>query len=492
MPYAVIEIPDFRLQAVLRTTAKEAFEPAALVDPAEARPVVLELNELAQAAGVQRGMAPPQAFARCRELALKARSPEAEHAAAAALRECAFAFSPRVEATAAGVCTLDLQGFRDLDYDRLGEKILVRLRQLGFAGRVGIAEQPGLALHAARSARPFRRVTDSLEFLAALPVESLEPPPEDLEILKRWGIHTVGAFTALGREALAERLGPAALEWYERALAIEPRPLRLAAPPESFEEGYYFDHEVHATPPVLARVRQFLEQITARLDLLDLAAGELVLRLRFTNGTESVRPFRIPAPTRDLETLFRVVHTHLEHLRTDHAVTAVWLTARACRPWNEQLGLFESSVRDPQRFAETVARLTALLGADRVGTPVPASTRRPDALRLEAAGPAGATNEPEPAGAPSPLPEPAYGPCLRRFRPPRSASVVVRARRPERFEAGAIREPVARAHGPWLSSGEWWDRRAWDREEWDVEAGDGTVYRLFRENDQWFVEGVYD
>jgi hypothetical protein len=32
----------------------------------------------------------------------------------------------------------------------------------------------------------------------------------------------------------------------------------------------------------------------------------------------------------------------------------------------------------------------------------------------------------------------------------------------------------------------------WSREEWDIQTKDGGLYRLFRDNAGWFVEGAYD
>jgi hypothetical protein len=47
------------------------------------------------------------------------------------------------------------------------------------------------------------------------------------------------------------------------------------------------------------------------------------------------------------------------------------------------------------------------------------------------------------------------------------------------------------AEGPWRSSGHWWDPTSWSREEWDVRMRD-NLYRLYREREEWFVEGIYD
>src|SRR5690606_13072103 len=90
--------------------------------------------------------------------------------------------------------------------------------------------------------------------------------------------------------------------------------------------------------------------------------------------------FRIPSPTGKIQTLFRMLQTHLETLRTDSPIGAVRLTATPCNPVTHQFGLFETALRDPNRFAETLARVTALCGPDRAGSPVIEPTHRADAF----------------------------------------------------------------------------------------------------------------
>jgi len=46
--------------------------------------------------------------------------------------------------------------------------------------------------------------------------------------------------------------------------------------------------------------------------------------------------------------------------------------------------------------------------------------------------------------------------------------------------------------GPWRLSGDWWGEDSWQREEWDVALSDGAVYRVYREKDEWLIEGIYD
>src|SRR2546430_16251783 len=130
-------------------------------------------------------------------------------------------------------------------------------------------------------------------------------------------------------------------------------------------------------------LRRFLEQLAVRLSTIYLVAKELTLRITFTNKQRYERVFKIPQPTNDVDLLFRMLHTHLENFKSEHPIVAVALTAAPNKPASQQFGLFETTLRNPNQLSETLARLTALLGADRVGTPVLEETHRPDAFRME-------------------------------------------------------------------------------------------------------------
>jgi len=513
--FAVIYIPDFSLQAALRHEPELATRPVALVDESLPKPAIIQLTQAARATGVCAGLTSTQAMARCREIIIKPHSAIQETAATDTILQCGYLFSPYVETTAPGICTLDLRGQSSAGDEQFGQQIITLLQQFHLKAQIGVAATPSVALHAARRASPFLRVDNPAGFLNELPIESLAPSPELLNILHRWGIHDIGAFLALGKDALAERLGSESLQLFERASTTQARPLKLTNPPQIFEETYEFENEIESLEPLLFILHRFLEQLALRLTVSSFAAEQIFLRLTLSENSKYERAFKIPAPTTDENVLFRVLFTHLEDLRTEHPIKALYLRAQPCRPASEQFGLFDCILRDPNHFYETVGRLIALLGPDCVGIPAVQWTWRPDAFQMQPVDShfdtppgfgvrqsSGALSRIKPCrkrqrtgalqDASALFDCPFLGLTLRRFRPPLPAHVEINNQQPSALRSPLFHGRIQRATGPWRSSGQWWDKQRWQRDEWDVQTANGQLFRLFNEHDGWFIEGVYD
>jgi protein ImuB len=305
-----------------------------------------------------------------------------------------------------------------------------------------------------------------------------------LAILRRWGIDTLGQFAALEKEAVGSRLGQVGLQLWERAKGKTTRLLKLVSLPETFEEAFEFENEIETSEPLLFMLRRFLQQFSVRLGALHLVVSELQLQITFSDKTAYRHQFKIPEPTNNVEVLFRMLHTHLENFTSASAILAVALKAEATKPSFEQFHLFETALRDPARLTETLARLTGLLGAERVGTPVLEETHRPDAFRME---PFSWQLSETTAEAP---PLPAF--ALRRFRSPMPASMLLVKNRPAHFRSTKIQGDVRDEKGPYTASGNWWDEKAWDRAEWDLELENGGLCQCHASGGKWELDGIYD
>ena len=304
-----------------------------------------------------------------------------------------------------------------------------------------------------------------------------------LTILHKWGIHTVGQLAALDKQQLGARLGPEVIQMWERANGQSNRVLKLIRPPESFEESFEFENEIETVEPLLFMLRRFLDQLAIRLSGIYLVAKELTLRITFTDKQIYERIFKIPQPTNNVDLLFRMLHTHLENFKSEYPIVSVALNAQPIKPAKEQFGLFETTLRNPHQLSETLARLTALLGADRVGTPVLEETHRPDAFRIEPFAWHGLPAHP--IGR-MPMPRPA----LRRFRPPAATSMFVSEQR--HLQSETIRGQVVDQRGPYLISGNWWDEKSWTRAEWDLQLEAGELILAHESQGTWKLDGVYD
>ncbi|MBI4623682.1 MAG: hypothetical protein HY736_10770, partial [Verrucomicrobia bacterium] len=154
--FAVLHIADFALHAVLRTEPVLGGRPAALLDGARKKALVLAATAGARAAGVEPGMTAPQALARCATLMIRTPQPAAETEARAALLAVGFTLSPSIEDTAPGICTIDLKGVDTKKLAPAAHAAVTGLVQLGLPATAGIAPTPLLALYAARIAPPNR------------------------------------------------------------------------------------------------------------------------------------------------------------------------------------------------------------------------------------------------------------------------------------------------------------------------------------------------
>src|SRR2546421_10756166 len=304
-----------------------------------------------------------------------------------------------------------------------------------------------------------------------------------LGILRRWGIESLGQFAALEKEAVAARLGPIGVELWERATGKTTRLLKLIPVRESFEEGFEFENEIETSEPLLFMLRRFLQQFSVRLNALHLVASELRLEIIFSDKSRYEHRFKIPEPTDNVETLFRMLHTHLENFTSKSPIIAVGLKAETTKPSFEQFHLFETALRDPARLTETLARLTGLLGSERVGTPVLEETHRADACRMEPFSWQLAETKTDEL---PPLPATA----LRRFRAALPASVLLAKNQPVHFRSAKVEGAVHAGKGPFLVSGNWWDENAWNRAEWDVELENGAVCQCHATGGQWALDGI--
>jgi nucleotidyltransferase/DNA polymerase involved in DNA repair len=169
--FATIYLPNFYLQAAMRHQPKLRAQPVALLEEQEKKPVIIQLNELAEQAGIRKGMTPSQALARYLQVTIKARARTQEKSIQEMLLHYAFTLSPFVEATKPGICTIQFTDNRNLSAKV--SRVIEQLAECEIIAQAGIALTPDTSLLIAHLARPVLEINDTKEFLAPLPIETL-------------------------------------------------------------------------------------------------------------------------------------------------------------------------------------------------------------------------------------------------------------------------------------------------------------------------------
>ena len=507
---ACLHLPLFPLAARLRSEPELLREALAVMEGNGNAARVVAATRLARAAGVRPGLTLPQARALCPKLVARPRDADCERAAQEALLEVAEAFSPRVEDAGEGIAYLDADGI-ERHYPgpcpelEMGRALMNAAEEAGLPARVGIASSKLAARVASGLPDPPVIVSPGEEaaFLAPLPLQRLTPEVDLAETLERWGVRSVGDFAKLPPSRVASRLGRIGRELHSTARGVDLRPLIPREPPPAFHEGMSLEWPLVALEPFLFVGRAALDRLCQRLESRGFACLRLELEMRLEPDGFQSRSIDLPAPTRDVKTLLTLVRLELEARPPGAPVAGFTFVAHPDRPREAQLSLYGPAALSPDKLATTLARLFALLGPDRVGSPRPVDGHRPEGFALV---------EFSPPPPPEVRRQPRAGRGLlavRALRPPveievltaggegdaEAAPVEVRALTNEETAGRPrVEGAVKVASGPWGLEEDWWTEDPARRDYWDIEIAGRGLYRIFRERATgvWYADGVYD
>jgi protein ImuB len=453
-------------------------------------------------------------------------------------------FSPRVETHDDRTVTLDISGLGSLigEPRAIGEELRRTAADAGLRVHIAVAATTTAAVVLAHARAGLTVVPRGGEAaaLAPLPLRILTilgygllavdqgTPPKapgrapDVEQLARWGLRTLGDLGALPSAELSARLGRAGIRLQRWARGEEMRPLVPAVVEEPFDAALDLEWPIANLEPLSFVLSRLLDPLCDRLERGD--RGAVVLRLTLTLVTRErhERVIELPAPMRDARVLRTLALLDLESNPPPAAVDRVAVAVDATEGRVLQFGLFARAL-PADTLATLVARLGALMGSDRIGSPALVDTYRPGAFTMT-------KFHPQPFDAPAAAAESRIAnqgrsaSVLRRFRSPIPARVAVEQGRPVRVATdrrGIAGGRVERCEGPWRSSGNWWspstldagrwtmddgrstmddrrwtmdDRRSWNCDEWEVWLSDGATYRISQAHDAgaWFVNGLLD
>ncbi|MDE2978216.1 MAG: DNA polymerase Y family protein [Acidobacteriota bacterium] len=532
----------FPLAAYLRGAPELAGEAVVVHEGPSAR--IVAASRLARRAGVRAGLTVAQARNIESGLVSRARDPEREHTAQEVLLEIAGAFSPRIEDGGEGMVYLDIRGISQTnagngasgrgqdrgavnpllplrvgdDEHSLGQSMMRDMDAAGLPGRVGIAGSKLAARAAAALPRSPNVVAPRGEarFLAPLPLKSLferggsgsgnaasdSDDQEILHTLKLWGLRTVGDLAGLPAGEVHGRLGERGAALHAAARGVDPEPLTPLPPAPTFRESQTFEWPIDNLEPFLFVARGAVERLVVRLDARGMGCKRLELSLRIEPEGLHELAIELPAPTREARTLLSLIRLHLEEAPPRAPITGMQITAHPDVPRQAQLSLLGPAALSPDRLAAVTARLLALLGPNRIGSPRTRNGHLPERFRL-------ADYDPPPPPRIRLEPRPGRGMlAVRTLRPPVEVEVLTAASEaptpcpaprqinplPTEERHVRIEGAVRTAAGPWEIEEGWWREAPALRDYWDVELRSGAVCRIYRDrtSERWFADGVYD
>ena len=417
-------------------------------------------------------------------------------------------FSPRLERYGDDTIVLDAAGLGRLlgDAPGIAGELARTAADRGLKVQIALAPTQTAARLLAAAANagdaPVVVTMDVAAGLAPLPLAhlgGLDPLPTGphmkfLDVLRRWGLRTIGELAGLPADEIVARFGAPGLLMHRRALGLDPRPLIPDPGVPRFVESMELEWPLEALEPLSFVLARLLDPLALALERADKGAAAIRLDLRLVTRAVHTRMLQLPAAMRDARVLRTLLLLDLESHPPPAGIDVVTIEVDPAPGRIVQFSLLERATPSPETVATLTARLGALVGDDRCGSPVLLDSHRPDAFELQRFGdlrrPAKDYGGPAVALA--------KAGSLRRFRPPVTIRVVVDRGRPVQIPIDRKGMPggrVEQSAGPWRSSGAWWDVKGqWDRDEWDVEFADGSVCRVFQVRDTgvWFMEGVLD
>jgi protein ImuB len=493
--YACVHVFEFPVQSLLRLRPDLKGQPVVVLDGRAPQEFVCSMNQQAERRGAMLGMTRLEAES-IAGLRVLPRSYASEARARGVLLERAAMFSPRIEETSLGtacVFTLDIAGTTRLFGPpvHLAERLRTALLQADFRAAIAVSENFDTARLKAATTRGIAVVPrgEEAQRLASLPITILALEEEPLETFTMWGIRTLGELAMLPTIELVSRMGQDACGWQLLARGKAEHVFQPIEQEFSLEEYCEFDIPVDQADSLLFLGARMIDCLVLRAQSHALALASLSVEMRLEGGGSHTGTIRPALPTADRRFLLKLLQLEIAAHPPSAAVVALCLRAEAGKSSKVQLGLFTPQIPEPSRLDVTLARLKAIVGDDRVGSPVLEDSHRPGSFHMEGFALSGRR-------AVHVAPQPRI--ALRRVRPPTLVRVTFEAARPVIFSDGKSRYVVETTYGPWRTAGCWWTTDPWDTEEWDVLASrnDGTsvaclLVRDGRRN-EWRLEALYD
>ena len=400
--------PDWPVTAAARAARIPPHQPAAVFVAGR----VLACSAVARAQGVRRGLRRREAQARCPDLAVLTPDPDRDARAFEPVVAAVEELAPGVEILRPGLVALPARG----PAGWFGGELAAAERLVDqVAARTGAEVQAGFADGLFAAVLAARRAVavapgDTPAFLAALGVEELDREPDIdrsalVDLLRRLGLLSLGAFAALDPADVASRFGADAVLCHRLARGLDPRPPLRRRPPEELTVEAELDPPVDRVDAAAFAARGLAERLHATLAGHGLACTRLGVIAHTAAGEELHRIWRCAEPLTPAATVDRVRWqldawlTNRRDTPQDGAVVRLRLVPEETVAAGAlQRGLWGETGEADERAGRALVRVQALLGPESVVTAVLGGGRDPaERIRLVPWGDDRAEPDPPPA-----------------------------------------------------------------------------------------------
>jgi hypothetical protein len=330
------------------------------------------------------------------------------------------------------------------------------------------------------------------EFLSSISIEILDPSPPLMNLFDGTGIEKCGDLACLEQESVEVRFGAEGVHLWRLARADDNR-LIFAAMPRSLPQSSmdWVDYSLADPERLVFVINALVDNVSTALESQGLCAREMMLVFSLANRTAYEHLVRPSRSTASRKAWMRLIRTHLDRIELPDSVTGILLRVEAVTGESERQGdIFDRGFATASATEETVAQLLDDQGAVIV---VPSNSHHPlleKRTRWQ-------TQEPQHAARAHMIKDSRADPqlTLQLFPEPRRIAVKTARRRdhdlPIKYRDSEDWVLIDTAAGPDRVSGEQWSK-PFAREYFRCVNENGTLVWIYREREQWFLQGWWD
>ena len=203
-----------------------------------------------------------------------------------------------------------------------------------------------------------------------------------LDTFRRWGLTTLGEIAALPPMDLSERMGQEGLALQQLARGVDRAPLVPDPGVPRFMQSMELEWPIDALEPLSFVFARLLDPLSSALERADRGAAALRLDSRLVDRTMHARVLQLPAACATRKCCARCCCSISNRIRRRAAIDIVTIEIDPVPGRIVQYSLLERALPSPETLATLTARLGALVGERRCGSPVLLDTWRPDGFEI--------------------------------------------------------------------------------------------------------------